>query len=497
MSSDKLNSPLWKHQEQAVALSLKVPNMALFFEMGTGKTRTLINILRHRYASVKRLQKTLILSPPITLQNWKSEFKDYSKIYQGDVVVLRGSGKRRLNQFLDAVQDPGTKLLTRNKIIITNYETMQMADLVKAILGWKPEILVCDEAHRLRNHKSKRAKVVAQISDGCTNKYLLTGSPILNSVEDIFYQYRVLDGGKTFGDNFYAFRAKYMVDRNASWSSKPNYFPKFEPRRELFSELNTKMYNPERLTTGVPTSKALRVLKSECLDLPPLTKQVYPIELSKDQAKLYKEMRDEYITYVESLKAGGQPLAVVANLAITKALRLQQITSGFVKTDDGVERQIEANPRLDALRDLLEEICANNKVIVWACFKFNYVQIARLCKELGLEYREIHGDVSVGNKNIQMEEFRSDPKVKVMIANQASAGVGINLVEAAYSIFFSRNFSLEQDMQAEARNYRGGSEIHKSVTRIDLVAPETTDELIAEALAGKQNLAEKILTWKI
>lgn len=472
--------------------------MALFFEMGTGKSRTAIDILRHKYAAVKRLQKTLIISPPITLQNWKNEFRDFSKIHQGDIVVLRGTGRQRLKQFLEEVTDPGSKLLTRNRIVVTNYETMQMPDIVKAILSWKPEILVCDEAHRLRNHKSKRAKIVAQIADGCRNRYLLTGSPILNSVEDIFYQYRVLDGGKTFGDNFYSFRAKYMVDKNAAWSSKPNYFPKYEPRRELFSELTSKMYEPEKVFGKDAKTKAVRVMKKDCLDLPPFIRQVYPVELSKDQAKLYKEMRDEYITYVENLKKEGQPLAVVANLAITKALRLQQITSGFVKADDGKEYQVKDNPRLEALRDLLEEITVGHKVIVWACFKFNYIQIAKVCKELGLEYREIHGDVSVGNKNIQMEDFRTDPKVKVIICNQQSASVGINLIEAAYSIYFSRNFSLEYDMQSEARNYRGGTELlHKSVTRIDLIAPDTIDQLIADALAGKQNLAEKILSWKI
>ena len=83
-----------------------------------------------------------------------------------------------------------------------------------------------------------------------------------------------------------------------------------------------------------------------------------------------------------------------------------------------------------------------------------------------------------------------------MIANQGAGGIGINMTEASYSIFFSRNFSLEHDLQAEARNYRGGSEMHQKVTRIDLVSPGTIDELISEALANKQNMAEKILDWK-
>ena len=83
-----------------------------------------------------------------------------------------------------------------------------------------------------------------------------------------------------------------------------------------------------------------------------------------------------------------------------------------------------------------------------------------------------------------------------MIANQSAGGVGINLVEASYSIYYSKGFKLEDDLQSEARNYRGGSEIHTSVTRIDLVTPNSIDELVNEALASKQQISDNILGWK-
>jgi SNF2 family DNA or RNA helicase len=191
-------------------------------------------------------------------------------------------------------------------------------------------------------------------------------------------------------------------------------------------------------------------------------------------------------------------LAVVAQLAITKALRLQQITSGYAKTDDGKEYGIDDNPRLRALESLLEEITKDNKVIIWACFRFNYAQIGELCQKMGIAYRALHGDIPTAEKQSAIQDFRSDPTVKVMIANQASAGVGVNLQEASYSIFYSRNFSLENDLQAEARNYRGGTELlHDKVTRIDLISPNTIDELIATALALKQNVSDQVLGWKI
>ena len=482
---------LWKHQEDAVKLALLQQNFALFHEMGAGKTGTLINILRHRFAVKGKIQRTLIISPLITLQNWRREFGEFSRIPDKDIVVLQGPGKKKVQQFCAAVTDLADRGFTRPKIIILNYEALQNTNLMECILAWRPEILVCDEAHRLRNPQSKRAKAVCKIADYAQNKYILTGSPILNDAQDIFFPYRIMDGGKTFGDNFWAFRNRYFVDVNASWNSKPGYFPDYQPRPEGYKELTQKMYFDAN-----KKSIAHRVLKKDCLDLPPLVKTIHQVELSKDQRRLYQEMKEEYLTYVQSLKNEGTPIAVVANLAITKALRLQQIVTGYVKAEDGKEYVLDENPRLDALTDLLEDACASGKVIVWACFKQNYKQIAAVCDGLKLEYRMLHGEVSPKDKETAMKDFRTDPKVKVMIANQGAGGIGVNLVEAPVCIFFSRNFSLEQDMQAEARNYRGGSNIHEKVTRIDLIATGTIDELVAEALAQKQNIADTILDWK-
>ena len=96
-----------------------------------------------------------------------------------------------------------------------------------------------------------------------------------------------------------------------------------------------------------------------------------------------------------------------------------------------------------------------------------------------------------------MDRFRKDDSCRVMIANQGAGGAGINLVEASYSIYYSKGFSLEHDLQSEARNHRGGSEIHDKITRIDLVCPNTIDESINEALSNKQHVADRILIWNI
>ena len=134
------------------------------------------------------------------------------------------------------------------------------------------------------------------------------------------------------------------------------------------------------------------------------------------------------------------------------------------------------------------------KVIIWAVFRENYKMISEVCDKLGIKYTHITGDTK--DKEGSMKAFREDPDIGVCIANQGAGGVGINLVEAGYSIYYSKGFKLEDDLQSEARNYRGGSEIHESITRIDLVTPHTIDELTNDALANKLQVSEHILGWK-
>jgi SNF2 family DNA or RNA helicase len=469
--------PMWDHQLTAVKMAEVMPNIGLFAEMGVGKSRMIIEILRRKYAAVGAIRKTLIFCPVIVCQNWKDEFAKFSKINPKDIVVLTKSGRKRVDTFLKVVGED----LESAKIIVTNYEATQMDDLYKLLTLWKPEILVCDESHGLKSPESVRAKKVVTLADQAQHVYLATGTPILNSAMDLFMQFRILDGGETFGRNFWTYRALYFEDKNAGFKGKQSYFPKWEIRQEAYEAIQEKI-----------KKKTLRVLKKDCLDLPPLVRQNVYTELSAQQMKAYKEMMNEYITFIESKK--GQPAAVVAQLAVTKALRLQQIVTGFAKDDEGNIHRLDA-PRLQVLADLLTDLTPQHKVIVWTEFRENYKMIAELCTKLGIDYREIHGDIGHKERITNMDDFRTNPTVRVMIANQGAGGVGINLVEASYSIYYAKGFKLGNDLQSEARNHRGGSEIHSKITRIDIVAKGTIDELITEALEKKQNISERILSW--
>ncbi len=459
---------LWDHQVKAIEEAKKQNNYALFMEPGTGKTLTTIEILKNVYSG--NIRKTVILAPLIVLENWQREFLKYSDIPGNKILILSGPVAKRIVKFKTQIlKDP-------NFIVVTNYEgIVGKSGMLEELIKWKPQVLVCDESQKVKAHDTIRSKNVFKLALGVDNCYILSGSPILNSPMDIFQQYKILDKGETFGRNFTNFKITYFYDANAGMPSHV-HFPDWKIQNNKIQEMTDKIY-----------TKALFVRKSDCLDLPPMVRKTIYVEMSPEQAKLYKEMKNHFITFINEQ-------AVTATIALTKALRMLQITSGFVKTETGEEISLDDNTKKNALREVLEEITPIHKVLVWCVFKKDYEHIIEVCKKIGVKYAHATGEDSVKEKQLQVDYFNNDTSCRVFFGHPQALGIGINLVAASYSVYYSRNFSLENDIQSEARNYRGGSEIHESITRIDLVMKDTIDEIILEALANKEDVADKILT---
>jgi len=468
------NPPLWQHQKQAIENAKDYTCYGLFFEAGTGKTRTMIEILRSKCIANGRLLKTLVLCPPVVMSNWKNEIGRFSKISTDDVILLKGTGSERYDLIMEHAQ-----VEKRPKIFVVNYESLLIEKVLKAFHWYGFDCIIADESHRIKSHDSKRTKCLLELAKKVKYKYILTGTPVLQGPLDLFTQFQFMDGGKTFepvGNSFFVFRRTYFYNKNAEAPSHVTW-PDWTIRPGALEEIQQKI-----------SKLSMSVVKSQCLDLPELVKKTIPVELSKEQKKHYESMKNSFITFL-----GDK--ACTAQLAVTKALRLQQIVSGYITLEDGTNIHMKENPRLDALQEILEDLVVENgkKVIIWACWKENYKQIKSVLEKLNIIYREAHGDVPAKDRQEAIDSFCNFENIKVFLGNQGAAGIGINLVQASYSIYYSRNFSLEHDIQSEARNYRGGSEIHDKVTRIDLVAQGTIDECILQALANKMEMSDKLL----
>lgn len=267
-----------------------------------------------------------------------------------------------------------------------------------------------------------------------------------------------------------------MVDMNANWRGQKK-FPDWKPRPEMFPELNRKIY-----------SIATKVTKKEALPfLPDLVEINRYVELSPEQNKLYTEMKRDYITWINANSAA------VAQLALTKLLRLQQIVCGHINDEHGNVHYIKDNPRLGALEDILLSLISEHKVIVWHTFKADSTLICRMLEKNKIKFVTINGEQDITQKQEAMNDFNTIDDCRVLVGNRRAGGIGINLIAADYSVVYGRNFSLGEEEQSKARNYRRGSEIHEKIIKIDLIAKGTVDETLAEALKNKSDVAGIIL----
>jgi SNF2 family DNA or RNA helicase len=462
----------FKHQQEAIDMAKDREYMGLFWQAGTGKTRAAVEILTQRYKDEKKALRTLVLSPHVTLENWKEEFKKWAGTNH-NVIALTKSGQR--NKDMQKILDGDTLV----NVIVVNYEALRSKDFYKKLFKWKPEVVLCDESHRIKNPKAQVTKQVLALSENTNLRLALTGTPMTNSPLDLFSQALFLDKGKHFGKNFFVFRATYMHDINESRKGLPKYFPMFKPRKSMFP----------KLTLGM---KALgtKVDKSEVLDLPDLVRTQVRVELSPKQKKMYEEMKKDAVAQIENAKSSG---VSVAPLAIVQALRLQQIVSGFITDDEGKVVEVDPGktpPKYKAVKELVENYVDNcgEKVILWCCFKHDIKKLSTLFKD----YKPAIIDGSTKDKQKEIKDFTGN-ETNLLIANRKAGGIGINLVESRVSIVVSRNHSYEDEIQSEARNYRSGSERHALVLKLDIVAKDTIDEDILKALGEKENMDKAII----
>jgi SNF2 family DNA or RNA helicase len=473
-----LNITPYAHQLKAVDFFADKKDGLLFFEMGTGKTGTSILTYRQWCTDNGRLLRCLIVAPSVVLYNWKDEFALFSKIDKDKIYPLvRGTGKQKASIVID-------KILPVNDgmIVNVNYEALLNEELFLAIEKWNPEVIIFDEVHYLKNSTTKRSKLCIRLAEQSKYRLGLTGTPILKNSMDIFGIFRAVDLGKTFGSSKFVFQQKYLIDKNARIPHLN--FPNYINNPATYQELTEKIYK-----------KSLRKLKSECLDLPDLIKITRYAEWGVKQKRAYEDLRKEFLTFVENRNAEGEPRSVTATLAVVKAVRMLQVASGFVMTDDGVLHEFDEIPKLDLTLDLLQEIVIDNgeKCILWTAYKHNYKMLSRICDKLKIKHCFITGEQSTVEKRESELAFQKDKETMVVIANASAGGIGINLTAASHSIVYSRSFSLAHSLQSEARNHRGGSEIHEKIVKIDLAIRGSLDEQVMLALSSKHQISTDIL----
>lgn len=412
------------------------------------------------------IETVLIVAPTSVCAVWPKEFED-AATFKFKVNVLLGDKKQRLRE-LEALKAFPFKAL---KVAVINYESTWREEIFEALLDWKPDMVIADESQRIKSHDAQQSKAMHKLGDVAKYKLILSGTPVQNNAIDIFSQYRFLDP-TVFGMNFYAFRNRYAIMGGFSNRQIVDY-------KDL-DELIKKEH-----------SIAYRVTKEEALDLPEQTFITRNIRMNTKDRNLYDQIRRNSFAELES---GGQ---ITAPTVLTKLLRLQQFTGGFIQTDEGDKPELVFRGKLDALEDILEDyvIEAEKKLVVFCRFRPEIDLIQRLLDRRKIRYCSIYGDIKIDDRGDIVKEFQTNPKVKVFLAQIDTAGLGITLTAADTCVYYSVNFNYAAYSQSLARIHRIGQ--RNRCTYIHLVVEKTIDETVLKALAKKEDLAKTVVDdWK-
>lgn len=365
---------------------------ALLMEMGCGKTITAIGITG-TLSQHGMIGKVLIVCPLSVIGVWEEELTKFAD-FPYTVTVLRGTMEKKRAQLWSLTVSP-------LQIVITNYETMWR--LEPELLKYHADLIIADEAHKLKDGKSRQSKGMHHLGDAAAYRLLLTGTAITNKELDIFSEYR-FTAPEIFGKSFFAFRGRYF-----DMGGYGGYTPEFRPwMREEFLE---KMH-----------SIAFRVTKQECLDLPAVTEEIRMIDLEPKAAKLYAEIEEESFAELKNSE-------VTAANILTRILRLSQITGGHL-TDDDKGLHAVSTAKLEALSDILDSMQAENKkLVIMARFTAELDDIEKLLQKKKIGYAVVRGGVK--EREEQVRVFQNDDDCAVFVGQIAAAGLGLTLTAAS------------------------------------------------------------------
>jgi SNF2 family DNA or RNA helicase len=443
-----------------------------FMEMGTGKSKVLIDNMGMLYLD-GQIDFALVLAPKGVYRNWVS--KEIPEHMSDDVPhrVIRwvSSPNKSQQEEMRSVKDKfeGLTIFVMNIEAFSTLKGQKAGDWMARALGAKGLIAI-DESTTIKNHKAKRTKALMKIATGFKYRRLLTGSPITKSPLDIYAQTEFLRKGLLGYDSFYAFQGRYAVLQRRTMGA--HSFQQVLGYRNL-----------DELTRNIDQF-SYRVLKKDCLDLPEKIYTARYVTLTDEQRSMYKRLQEQAMLLFED----GEMVSAPA--VITQMLRIQQVMSGHLKTDDGEMRYFKSN-RMEALKEIIEE--HDGKAIIWSRFRYDIIQITNM---LNKEFGEgcaaaYYGDTSDEDRNKIVRNFQESNALRFFVGNPATAGYGLTLTEANLVVYYANDFNLETRIQSEDRAHRIGQK--NNVTYIDLISEGTIDEKIVEALRNKIDIGAKVL----
>ena len=452
----------------------------------TGKTLVPIVALEH----LPDVRTVLIFAPKSILFNWEQEVHKFTKLKDYEVFKLEGNKKKVMEVYRNIKASK-----SNTKIIIANFEKARLMD--KYLMSLKPDFIVIDESHKVKNHNAQVSKKIYNISSKCAYRLIMTGTPTPNGYEDLFMQYKIMNSN-IFGTNYKSFENTFII--------KGGYM-----------NYEIKGYKNEDVLKDLMHQNCFITRIEDCIDLPEQLPDLYlTCELNSKARKAYNELRKDMVTQLDIikeniprrqikalLKAHGIPYEpsepyedlflranifinqLTADLTITQYLRLQQIAGGFITNNVGESINIDRG-KLNLLSEYLD---GYNKPVVIIC---NFLDEIELIKDTFKKTHRVECLTGATKNRASINDRFQKGEIDILILQISSGSVGLNLYRASRLIFYSWNYKYDDYVQAIARIKRNGQKEPWQI--IHLIAENTIDSNILKSIKIKKENAEKLLT---
>jgi len=435
---------LMAHQRDAVAKVLPSRVGALFMDMGTGKTRTSIELAALRHTKVDKVVWFAPVSLKLSVAEEIRKHTDCTDIY---------------------VFDDKTKSANLPKVrwYVVGIESMSSSNrVVSAVnkLVTERTMVILDESSYIKGHNSKRTERLTYICSKAKYRLILTGTPLSQGVVDLFAQMRFLSPNILGYNSFYSFAANHL-----EYSDRfPGKIVRAHNTEWLAAKINPYVY---------------QVRKQDCIDLPPKHYSTKWFDMTRAQGEAYDAIKDHFMEILDRMDDWN------SHQVFKLFSSLQQVVSGFyherIGRDKWLMHEYNSN-RPDLLAEIISEIPEDEQVIIWAKYMYDIDQIAQVLE--GQIYVVYTGQQNERQKEEAKQKFKAG-NARFFIATPSSGGHGLTLNEASTVIFYNNGFKYSERIQAEDRCHRIGQD--KKVHYIDIVCCDSIDERIMSALNDKQD----------
>ena len=465
----KFKTKPYGHQIKALEMSCNKSHFAYFMEMGTGKSKVLLDNIAILYDRGK-INGALIISPKGVTGTWyEQEIPEHLPTHiENKTVLWQANITKGQSKKLGRLFRTGEEL----HILIMNVEafsTQKGVEFAGKFLSCHNSLMAVDESTTIKNPDAKRTKNICKLSMHAKYRRILTGSPVTKSPLDLYKQCDFLEPELLGHTSYYTFRTRYAVMKTANFGGRS-------------VQIVVGYRNLEELSQKLKPF-SFRILKDDCLDLPPKTYMKRIVKLSPEQEKVYKQMKHLALAEME-----GKQMTTAT--VLTQLMRLQQITCGHFKADDGSMKNIKNN-RIDELLNVLAEV--EGKVVIWAHWQYDVETIIAAIKKVygSLSAVDYYGLTPNSERQTNIDRFQNDDECRFFVGTPQTGGYGITLTAASTMIYYSNGYDLEKRQQSEARIDRIGQKF--PMTYIDIMSENTVDERIVKALRKKVNIASKIM----